>query len=66
MPLFDTHAHLDDDRFSSDLETIIEGFAKETNNRVLWIIQNFIIAKMGVHSIFAILLINYIMFVNKC
>ena len=35
MPLFDTHAHLDDDRFSSDLETIIEGFTKETKNRVL-------------------------------
>ena len=35
MPLFDTHAHLDVARFSSDLETIIEGFTKETKNRVL-------------------------------
>lgn len=29
MPLFDTHAHLDDDRFSSDLETIIEDLPKK-------------------------------------
>ena len=35
MPLFDTHAHLDDEKYSTDLESIIEGFTKETNNRVL-------------------------------
>jgi len=35
MPLFDTHAHLDDEKYSTDLECIIEGFTKETNNRVL-------------------------------
>ena len=35
MPLFDTHAHLDDEKYSTDLVSIIEGFTKETNNRVL-------------------------------
>ena len=35
MPLFDTHAHLDDEKYSTDLESIIKGFTKETYNRVL-------------------------------
>jgi len=35
MPLFDTHAHLDDEKYSADLASIIKGFTKETKNRVL-------------------------------
>jgi len=35
MALFDTHAHLDDEKYSADLASVIEGFTKETKNRVL-------------------------------
>lgn len=35
MPIFDTHAHLDDEKYTPDLENIIEAFTKANHNRIL-------------------------------
>jgi len=35
MPIFDTHAHLDDEKYTTDLGNIIESFTKVNNNRIL-------------------------------
>lgn len=35
MPLFDTHAHLDDIKFSKDLDSILASFLGNTRNRIL-------------------------------
>lgn len=35
MPIFDTHAHLDDEKYTPDLENIIETFTKSNSNRIL-------------------------------